>query len=66
MKKTFKARKIFAIFILVLLLIISSSNYYGIKGIDNLAYVVAIGLDVGDTREFKFKSSNICSQYSSE
>lgn len=48
MKRTFKARKIFAIFIIVLLLIISSSNYYGIKGIDNLAYVVAIGLDVGD------------------
>ncbi len=45
----FKVRKIFAIFILVLLLIISSSNYYGIKGIDNLAYVVAIGLDIGDT-----------------
>lgn len=44
----FKVRKIFAIFILVLLLIIESSSYYGIKGIDNLAYVVAIGLDIGD------------------
>ena len=30
-----KVRKIFAIFILVLLLIISSASYYGIKGIDN-------------------------------
>lgn len=43
-----KARKFFAVIILVLLLIISSTNYYGIKGIDNLAYVVAIGLDVGE------------------
>ena len=42
-----KARKFFAILLIVLLLIISSANYYGIKGIDNLAYVVAIGLDVG-------------------
>ena len=48
-----KIRKIFAIFILTLLLIISTSNYYGIKGIDNLAYVVAIGLDVGDEEELK-------------
>lgn len=48
-----KIRKIFAIFILTLLLIISASNYYGIKGIDNLAYVVAIGLDVGDEEELK-------------
>ena len=43
-----KARKFFAILLIVLLLIISSANYYGIKGIDNLAYVVAIGLDVGE------------------
>ena len=48
-----KIRKIFAIFILTLLLIISTSNYYGIKGIDNLAYVVAIGLDVGNEEELK-------------
>lgn len=42
-----KVRKFFAILLIVLLLLISSANYYGIKGIDNLAYVVAIGLDVG-------------------
>ena len=42
-----KVRKFFAIILLTLLLIISSAEYYGIKGIDNLAYVVAIGLDVG-------------------
>lgn len=47
----FKIRKVFAIFILAILLIISSSSYYGIKGIDNLAYVVAIGLDVGDNED---------------
>lgn len=47
----FKVRKVFAIFILAILLIISSSSYYGIKGIDNLAYVVAIGLDVGDNED---------------
>ena len=49
----FKIRKIFAILILVLLLIISSANYYGIKGIDNLAYVVAIGLDIGDEENLR-------------
>ena len=48
-----KVRKIFAIIILALLLVISSANYYGIKGIDNLAYVVAIGLDKGDGRNLK-------------
>lgn len=48
-----KVRKIFAIIILTLLLIISSTNYYGIKGIDNLAYVVAIGLDKGDNENLK-------------
>ena len=48
-----KVRKTFAIIILVILLILSSSSYYGIKGIDNLAYVVAIGLDVGDTEKLK-------------
>ena len=48
-----KVRKIFAILILSLLLIISSTNYYGIKGIDNLAYVVAIGLDKGDNEKLK-------------
>lgn len=47
----FKVRKVFAIFILAILLIISSSSYYGIKGIDNLAYVVAICLDVGDNED---------------
>ncbi len=48
-----KARKVFAIIIFLLLLIISSTNYYGIKGIDNLAYVVAIGLDKGDNENLK-------------
>ena len=48
-----KARKIFAIIILTILFIVSSTKYYGIKGIDNLAYVVAIGLDVGDTDTLK-------------
>lgn len=48
-----KVRKIFAIIILALLLVISSANYYGIKGIDNLAYVVAIGLDKGDGQNLK-------------
>ena len=43
-----KVRKVFAIIIFTLLLVISSTSYYGIKGIDNLAYVVAIGLDVGN------------------
>lgn len=49
----YKVRKIFAIFILSLLFLISTTNYYGIKGIDNLAYVVAIGLDIGDTENLK-------------
>lgn len=48
-----RIRKIFAIIILVLLLVISITDYYGIKGIDNLAYVVAIGLDVGDKEDLK-------------
>lgn len=48
-----KARKIFAIIILALLLVISTTSYYGIKGIDNLAYVVAIGLDVGDQENLR-------------
>ena len=43
----YKVRKVFAIFILALLILIASTNYYGIRGIDNLAYVVAIGIDVG-------------------
>ena len=48
-----KIRKIFAIFILTILLLISTTKYYGIKGIDNLAYVVAIGLDEGDNGNLK-------------
>ena len=71
-----KVRKIFAITILVLLLIISSTNYYGIKGIDNLAYVVAIGLDIGENENLNLslqislpnnsgKSSGTSSQSSS-
>ena len=48
-----KVRKIFAIIILVLLLVISSTTFYGIKGIDNLAYVVAIGLDVSEHEDLK-------------
>lgn len=48
-----KARKVFAIVILTVMLIISSANYYGIKGIDNLAYVVAIGIDKGDNEQLK-------------
>ena len=50
-----KARKIFAILILTLLLVISTTSYYGIKGIDNLAYVVAIGLDKGDNENLKLR-----------
>ena len=48
-----KVRKFFAILLLTIMLIISSTNYYGIKGIDNLAYVVALGLDVGEQEELK-------------
>ncbi len=48
-----KVQKFFAILILTILLIVSSSSYYGIKGIDNLAYVVAIGLDVGKDNKLK-------------
>ena len=48
-----KVRKFFAIIILVILIVLSSSTYYGIKGIDNLAYVVAIGLDLGDEENLK-------------
>lgn len=43
----YKVRKLFAVFILALLILVASTNYYGIRGIDNLAYVVAIGIDVG-------------------
>lgn len=43
-----KMRKLFAILLMIFLLISSSYSYYGINGIDNLAYVLAIGLDVGD------------------
>lgn len=53
LKLNLNIRKVFTILILTLLLIISSTNYYGIKGIDNLAYVVAIGLDVGDEENLK-------------
>ncbi len=49
----YKVQKFFAILILTILLLVSSSNYYGIKGIDNLAYVIAIGLDVGKNNELK-------------
>lgn len=49
----FSIRKVFSIVIMTLLLIISSTSYYGIKGIDNLAYVVAIGIDVGDDENLK-------------
>lgn len=48
-----KVRKIIAIILFTLLLVISSTNYYGIKGIDNLAYVVAMGLDIGDNENLK-------------
>ena len=48
-----KLRKIFVIVLLTLMLIISTTNYYGIKGIDNLAYVVALGLDVGENEALK-------------
>ena len=49
----YKAQKFFAIIILTILLIVSSSSYYGIKGIDNLAYVLAIGLDIGKDNNLK-------------
>lgn len=49
----YKVQKFFAIFILTVLLIVASSSYYGIQGIDNLAYVVAIGLDAGDNNNLK-------------
>lgn len=48
-----KVRKIIAIILFAPLLVISSTNYYGIKGIDNLAYVVAMGLDIGDNENLK-------------
>ncbi len=48
-----KVQKFFAIFILTVLLIVSSFSYYGIQSIDDLAYVVAIGLDVGDDNNLK-------------
>ena len=48
-----KVRKFFAIIILAILIVISTTSYYGIKGIDNLAYVVAIGLDKGDNGNLK-------------
>ena len=48
-----KVRKIFAIIILALLLVISTTSYYGIKGIENLGYVVAIGLDVGNQENLR-------------
>ena len=48
-----KVQKFFAIFILAVLLVVASSSYYGIQGIDNLAYVVAIGLDVGTDNNLK-------------
>lgn len=44
----YKVRKIFAIFILTILILVATTNYYGIRGIDNLAYVVAIGVDIGE------------------
>ena len=49
----YKVQKFFAILILTVLLIVASSSYYGIQGIDNLAYVVAIGLDVSDDNNLK-------------
>ena len=49
----YKVQKFSAIFILTVLLIVASSSYYGIQGIDNLAYVVAIGLDVGKDNALK-------------
>lgn len=49
----YKLQKFFAIFILTTLLVVSSSSYYSIKGIDNMAYVVAIGLDVGKNDNLK-------------
>ena len=49
----YKVQKFFAIFILAVLLVVASSSYYGIQGIDNLAYVVAIGLDAGKDNNIK-------------
>ena len=49
----YKVQKIFAILILTILLLVSSTKFYGIKGIDNLAYVVAIGLDIGKNNKLK-------------
>ena len=46
----YKVRKAFAIFILTLLILVATTSYYGIRGIDNLAYVVAIGIDVGTNK----------------
>lgn len=43
----YKVRKIFAILILTILFLVATTSYYGIRGIDNLAYVVAMGIDVG-------------------
>ena len=72
----YKLQKVFAIILLTILLLVSSTQFYGIKGIDNLAYVVAIGLDVGDDNALKLSlqlsvpsssedSSNSSSQSSS-
>lgn len=47
----YKVRKIFAIFILTILILVATTNYYGIRGIDNLAYVVALGIDAGKNDE---------------
>lgn len=47
----YKVRKTFAILILTILILIATTNYYGIRGIDNLAYVVALGIDVGKNEE---------------
>ena len=49
----YKVQKFFAIFILAVLLVVASTSYYGIQGIDNLAYVVAIGLDAGKGNNIK-------------
>ena len=49
----YKVRKAFAIFILTLLILVATTSYYGIRGIDNLAYVVAIGIDKGEKEAYK-------------
>ncbi len=45
------ALKKFLIIILIIILIIAFSSSYNYSNIDNLAFVVALGIDVSDTKK---------------